>query len=95
MVKGVNKSIIEVNNTGSEMFEKIVFYVSPKFSSLSSKSLQMATNEIENTLLLSCSSADSLRDRIKYKNKKKRIIVCSSIIFSLCVACFVIFKFIL
>ena len=27
MVKGVNKTIIEVNNTGSRYFEKIVFYL--------------------------------------------------------------------
>ena len=27
MVKGVNKRVIEVNNTGNKFFEKIVFYV--------------------------------------------------------------------
>ena len=52
MVKGVNKNVIEVNSTGSEMFEKIVFYVSPKFSGLGAKSLEKATDEIEKTLLL-------------------------------------------
>ena len=29
MVKGVNKTVIEVNNTGSKVFDRIVFYVSP------------------------------------------------------------------
>ena len=35
MVKGVNKTIIEVNNTGSKFFEKIVFYVTPQYGNLS------------------------------------------------------------
>lgn len=42
MVKGVNKTIIEVNNTGSKIFDRIVFYVSPSCSNLSAKNLNRA-----------------------------------------------------
>lgn len=42
MVKGVNKTIIEVNNTGSKVFDRIVFYVSPTCSGLSAKNLNRA-----------------------------------------------------
>ena len=42
MVKGVNKTIIEVNNTGSKVFDRIVFYVSPTCSNLSAKNLNRA-----------------------------------------------------
>lgn len=42
MVKGVNKTVIEVNNTGSKVFEKIVFYVNPGCGNLSAKSLKKA-----------------------------------------------------
>ena len=42
MVKGVNKTVIEVNNTGSRLFEKIVFYVTPEYSNLSAKQLKRA-----------------------------------------------------
>ena len=42
MVKGVNKTIIEVNNTGSRYFEKIVFYVTPQYGNLSAKQLKKA-----------------------------------------------------
>ena len=75
MVKGVNKNVIEVNNTGSEMFEKIVFYVSPKFSCLGAKSLEKATDEIEKTLIMTSSSGNALRLRVKNKQKRKRIII--------------------
>ena len=42
MVKGVNKTVIEVNNTGSKVFDRIVFYVSPGCSNLSAKNLNRA-----------------------------------------------------
>lgn len=43
MVKGVNKRVIEVNDTGSKFFEKIVFYVTPKYSELTPAQLKSAT----------------------------------------------------
>ena len=42
MVKGVNKTIIEVNNTGSKVFDRIVFYVNPTCANLSPKHLNKA-----------------------------------------------------
>lgn len=42
MVKGVNKTVIEVNNTGSKVFERIVFYVSPTCGKLGTKNLNRA-----------------------------------------------------
>ncbi|MBR7071641.1 MAG: hypothetical protein IKI29_05740 [Clostridia bacterium] len=45
MVKGVNKTVIEVNETGSKLFEKIVFYVTPQYGSLSAKRLKKAAGE--------------------------------------------------
>ena len=43
MVKGVNKRVIEVNDTGSKFFEKIVFYVTPEYSELTPAQLKSAT----------------------------------------------------
>lgn len=40
MVKGVSKTVIVVNNTGSKLFEKIVFYVTPEYGTLSAKQLK-------------------------------------------------------
>lgn len=42
MVQGVNKTVIEVNKTGSPFFEKIVFYVTPEYGSLNAKQLKKA-----------------------------------------------------
>ena len=46
MVKGVSKTIIEVNDTGSRLFEKIVLYVTPEFSNLSAKQLKKAASSL-------------------------------------------------
>lgn len=33
MIKGINRQVLEVNNTENEYFEKVVFYVKPEHSS--------------------------------------------------------------
>lgn len=43
LVKGVNKTVIEVNNTGSKIFDRIVFYVTAQYGNLSAKELMKAT----------------------------------------------------
>lgn len=66
MVKGVNKTVIEVNNTGSKMFEKIVLYVTPEYGNLSAKQLRRAASN----LVLSFDEVKnyrSLRNRLKLK----------------------------
>ena len=66
MVKGVNKTIIEVNNTGSRFFEKIVFYVTPEYGNLNARQLKnAATNFLFN--FEDKKPARNLRKRIKYK----------------------------
>lgn len=46
MVKGVNKTVIEVNDTGSKVFEKVVLYVSPKYTNLTAKQLKKAAESL-------------------------------------------------
>ena len=55
MVKGVNKKIIEINNTENEFFEKIILYVSPKAGAPNSAKVKRAANELVSNL-----SGDSL-----------------------------------
>ena len=46
MVKGVNKKVIEINDTGNEVFEKVVLYINPQYSVLSNKELKREAEEI-------------------------------------------------
>ena len=76
MVKGVNKTIIEVNNTGSKLFEKIVFYVTPEYGNLSAKQLKKAATEFSFNYDSTSPKNTSLRKRYK----KKRSLRTSAVI---------------
>ena len=34
MIKGVNKQVVEISETGNEFFEKAIFFVRPEYSGL-------------------------------------------------------------
>ena len=68
MVKGVNKTVIVVNDTGSEMFEKIVFYVTPKYSKTSIRELNKAAGELS----LSFGNVDKSKRKITLRKRRLR-----------------------
>lgn len=74
LVKGVSKTIIEVNNTGSKLFEKIVFYVTPEYGNLNAKQLKRAAASFsfnyDNSL-----NNQSLRKRVKHKKIVKAVAI--------------------
>lgn len=74
MVKGVNKTVIEVKNTGSKVFDKIVFYVSPTCGNLSAKNLNRAiknfTFDFDNR---AAKGYKTLRRRVMFK---RRLAIC-------------------
>ena len=80
MVKGVNKTIIEVNNTGSRYFEKIVFYVTPHYVNLSAKQLKRAASTF------SFNFDNSLNSKPLRKIRRNRKITTVSLIASAVIA---------
>lgn len=71
MVKGVNKTVIEVNNTGSKFFEKIVFYVTPQYGNLSTKQL---LRETDNFTFNFAERADRGYKTLRRRMKRKRML---------------------
>ena len=67
MVKGVNKTVIEVNDTGSKMFEKVVFFVSPKYGNLKAARLNQAVREFSFNIENQVTKSKSLRKRVRLK----------------------------
>lgn len=90
MVKGVNKTIIEINETGNEYFEKIILYVSPKYSWVNSPKIKKAVGEeLKKINGNSIKNGKSLRRMINMKNRRRAIfatccvaalIVCATLI---------------
>ncbi|MCQ2462476.1 MAG: hypothetical protein MJ177_03605 [Clostridia bacterium] len=49
MIKGVNRKVVEVNDTGSEYFEKIIFFVRPEYASVSEGKIRERAGLIANS----------------------------------------------
>ena len=79
MVKGVSKTIIEVNNTGSKLFEKIVFYVTPEYGNLNAKQLKRAAANFSFNFD-SGFQKGTLRKRVKRQKLIKYGIILTSVI---------------
>ena len=92
MVKGVNKTVIEVNETGSKLFEKIVFYVTPQYGNLSAKRLKKAAGEFTFSFDNS-EKSKSLRSCIRAKRMKQAVLfVLSGILLACAVAAVFYFR---
>ena len=82
MVKGVSKTVIVVNNTGSKLFEKIVFYVTPEYGTLSAKQLKKAASSFSFNYDVSAPKA-ALRRRIKRKRQIRALVLTSALLLTL------------
>lgn len=40
MIKGVNRQVVEISETGCEYFEKVLFFIKPEFSAVSEGDLK-------------------------------------------------------
>lgn len=70
MVKGVNKNVIEINDTGSEIFDRIVFFVSPKYGNLTAKEIYKETEKFTfNFDARAARGYKTLRDKIKHRRR--------------------------
>lgn len=52
MIKGVNHQVVEVNDTASEYFERIIFFVKPEYSFVSEGKIRERATKIANTATL-------------------------------------------
>ncbi len=80
MVKGVNKTVIEVNNTGSKLFEKIVFYVSPQYGNTDLARLQKAAGEFSFHFSETGTYQIPLRRQVKLRRRRRFIAACVALL---------------
>ena len=83
MVKGVNKTIIEISNTGNKLFNRVILFVSPEYVDKSDKKL---TEEAQSLIRkLESMSGESLRSAVKRQRKRKKRIIIFSVLGSIAV----------
>ncbi len=69
MVKGVNKTVIEINDTGSQMFERVVLFVSPQYGNISTKRLNSEARSLIRRFDSDFSATPSVRERFKMRRR--------------------------
>lgn len=77
MIKGVNKQVLEINETGTGFFEKAIFFVKPEYIGMSEGKLrESAGKELEKT------GKPPIRSYVGKKTKIKKLltILCPFII---------------
>jgi hypothetical protein len=67
MVKGVNRQVLEIHETGCEYFEKALFFVKPEFSGESESKLKSkALNSIFNSTTIPKTRQQKIKSRALY-----------------------------
>lgn len=65
MVKGVNRQVLEIHETGCEYFEKALFFVRPEFSRESESKLKSkAINSINNSTGIPKTRKQKIKSRV-------------------------------
>ena len=75
MVKGVNRQIIEINDTSNRYFERVLLFVSPEGSEMSSKELNREAKEFLLRLTPSEAPREGIRTRMARRRLKHRLIL--------------------
>ncbi len=73
MVKGVNRQIIEINDTNNCYFERVLLFVSPEGSDLNAHDLNREAKEFLLRLSPEQGRKDGLRSRIARRRLRRRI----------------------
>lgn len=77
MVKGVNKTIIEINNTGNAFFERAILFVDPDFSRMGEKKLHEEAVRFLGQVSEGNAGFGYLRKKTETKKKKRKILLMS------------------
>ena len=78
MVKGVNKSVIEITDTGNRYFSKVILFISPEYVNKNSRKLSTEAGELIKSLQRS-DKAYSLREAvIRERVRRRKILTISS-----------------
>ncbi|MBQ5910779.1 MAG: hypothetical protein IIW94_02060 [Clostridia bacterium] len=73
MVKGVNKQIIEINDTGNKYFEKVLLFVAPGKKDLPCELLHAKAKEYVMEFSGGGCQTLSLREAVKKKKTRKTV----------------------
>ncbi len=86
MVKGVNKHIIEINDTGNKYFEKALLFITPGKKDFPEEILHAKAKEYLIEITHNANTDLNLRERIRKKRAKKKALIASAVIITITAA---------
>lgn len=92
MVKGVNKQIIEINDTGNKYFEKVLLFVSPGKKDLPNDFLQSKAREYAVDISKTFMDSVPLREKIRKKRAKQKAFLIAGVLAAVAVCSAIIIK---
>ena len=91
MVKGVNKQIIEINDTGNKYFERVLLFITPGKKDFPEEILHAKAREYIVEITNNASADTNLRELVRRKRaKKKAFIISGAIIIITAIAALII-----
>lgn len=92
MVKGVNKHIIEINDTGNKYFEKVLLFITPGKKDFPEEILHAKAKEYLIEITHNANTDLNLREIIRKKRAKKKALIASAVIITITAAAVLIFN---
>lgn len=91
MVKGTNRTVIEINDTGSNMFEKVIFFVTPEYGKMSGSKLKAEAQKLIDKYYPDLADSAKIRDIYKRRKFIKTFCLCLGVAIILTVSAILIF----
>lgn len=86
MVKGVNKSVIEISDTGNRYFSKVILFVAPEYVTKNSHKLSAEADEVMKRLQFSSGTASLRKAVIRERRRRRKITLMVAVVGALVIS---------
>ncbi len=91
MVRGINRTVIEINDTGSNFFEKVIFFVTPEYGNIGTRQLKAEADRIINEYYPDLKNTANIRNIYRKRKLIRFLCIGAAVVIMLGIAAFVIF----
>lgn len=91
MVKGTSRTVIEINDTGNKMIERIVLFVKPEYGNFNVAKLKKEANIISDSFIEEKVSSKLIRHKYIVKRRKTLICIVSALVIAAIVLAVAVF----
>ena len=91
MVKGTSRTVIEINDTGNKMIERIVLFVKPEYGNFNVAKLKKEANIISDSFIEEKVRSNLIRHKYIVKRRKTLICIVSALVIAAIVLAVAVF----